>query len=63
MPRRPLVVLLAISSAEKPPTRGPAGSLDAITDVGGVEGGQTTIIRGDDIRTGVTAVLPHGGNL
>jgi D-aminopeptidase len=41
----------------------PAGPLDAITDVAGVEVGQTTIIRGDDIRTGVTAVLPHSGNL
>ena len=41
----------------------PAGSLDAITDVAGVEVGQTTIIRGDNIRTGVTAILPHAGNL
>jgi D-aminopeptidase len=41
----------------------PAGPLDAITDVAGVEVGQTTIIRGDNIRTGVTAVLPHAGNL
>ena len=41
----------------------PSGSLDAITDVAGVEVGQTTIIRGDNIRTGVTAVLPHSGNL
>jgi len=39
------------------------GPLDAITDVVGVEVGQTTIIRGDDIRTGVTAILPHSGNL
>jgi D-aminopeptidase len=41
----------------------PAGPLDAITDVAGVEVGQTTTIRGDNIRTGVTAVLPHSGNL
>lgn len=41
----------------------PTGQLDAITDVSGVEVGQTTIIRGDNIRTGVTAVLPHSGNL
>jgi D-aminopeptidase len=41
----------------------PTGPLNAITDVGGVEVGQTTIIRGDNIRTGVTAVLPHSGNL
>lgn len=41
----------------------PAGPLDAITDVAGVEVGHTTIIRGDDVRTGVTAILPHPGNL
>jgi len=41
----------------------PAGPLNAITDVAGVKVGQTTLIRGDNIRTGVTAILPHGGNL
>jgi D-aminopeptidase len=41
----------------------PVGPLNGITDVAGVEVGQTTIIRGDNIRTGVTAVLPHRGNL
>lgn len=41
----------------------PTGPLNAITDVAGVEVGQTTIIRGDNVRTGVTAVLPHTGNL
>jgi D-aminopeptidase len=41
----------------------PAGPLDAITDVAGVTVGQTTLIRGDDIRTGVTAIVPHPGNL
>src|ERR1700704_6652241 len=41
----------------------PTGPLNAITDVDGVEVGQTTIVRGDNIRTGVTAVLPHSGNL
>jgi D-aminopeptidase len=41
----------------------PTGPLNAITDVAGVEVGHTTITRGDDIRTGVTAVLPHSGNL
>jgi D-aminopeptidase len=41
----------------------PTGPLDAITDVADVEVGHTTIIRGDNIRTGVTAVLPHAGNL
>jgi D-aminopeptidase len=41
----------------------PTGPLNAITDVSGVLVGQTTIVRGDNIRTGVTAILPHGGNL
>jgi D-aminopeptidase len=41
----------------------PTGPLDAITDIAGVEVGHTTIIRGDDVRTGVTAILPHPGNL
>ncbi len=41
----------------------PTGPLNAITDVAGVEVGQTTIIRGDNVRTGVTAVLPRTGNL
>ena len=39
------------------------GPLNAITDVDGVTVGQITLISGDDIRTGVTAILPHGGNL
>lgn len=39
------------------------GSLNAITDVPGVRVGQVTIERGRDVRTGVTAILPHGGNL
>ena len=39
------------------------GPLNYITDVDGVAVGHTTIIRGDDVRTGVTAVLPHAGNL
>jgi D-aminopeptidase len=39
------------------------GPHNAITDVNGVRVGQTTVISGDDVRTGVTAVLPHGGNL
>jgi D-aminopeptidase len=41
----------------------PPGPRNAITDVAGVKVGQTTLIRGDNIRTGVTAILPHGGNL
>ena len=39
------------------------GPLNAITDVDGVKVGQVTIARGRHINTGVTAVLPHGGNL
>ena len=41
----------------------PTGPLNAITDVAGVKVGHTTIIQGDNIRTGVTAILPHDGNL
>jgi D-aminopeptidase len=41
----------------------PTGPLDAITDVAGVEVGHTTIVDGDDLHTGVTAILPHPGNL
>ncbi len=39
------------------------GSANAITDVPGVLVGHATIVKGDSVRTGVTAVLPHGGNL
>jgi len=39
------------------------GALNAITDVAGVRVGHTTLLQGDSIRTGVTAVLPHAGNL
>ena len=39
------------------------GKLNAITDVAGVKAGHTTLIKGDSVRTGVTAILPHGGNL
>ena len=38
------------------------GKLNAITDVAGVRVGQVTLSEGDNIRTGVTAILPHGGN-
>lgn len=41
----------------------PTGEWNAITDVEGVSVGQTTLIEGDSIRTGVTAILPHSGNL
>ena len=39
------------------------GPLNAITDVAGVLVGQTTVREGDSVRTGVTAILPHSGNL
>ncbi|MGQ2931170.1 MAG: P1 family peptidase [Sphingopyxis sp.] len=39
------------------------GPLNSITDVDGVRVGQVTRIEGADVRTGVTAILPHGGNI
>ncbi len=39
------------------------GPLNAITDVDGVRVGHVTLATGDTIRTGVTAIVPHGGNL
>ncbi|MFT6880187.1 MAG: D-aminopeptidase [Algoriphagus sp.] len=39
------------------------GKNNAITDVEGVKVGHTTLVIGDSIRTGVTAILPHSGNL
>ncbi|RAK02371.1 D-aminopeptidase [Larkinella arboricola] len=41
----------------------PTGALNAITDVPGVRVGQVTLQEGQSIRTGVTAILPHSGNL
>ncbi len=41
----------------------PPGKWNAITDVAGVRVGHATMIEGDSVRTGVTAILPHGGNL
>ncbi len=38
------------------------GPLNAITDVAGVRVGQLTVIDGDSVRTGITAILPHPGN-
>jgi D-aminopeptidase len=72
-----MMLLIASASAQNASSRGrsrasdlglkvgilPSGPLNAITDVAGVEVGHTTIIRGDDVRTGVTAILPHPGNL
>jgi D-aminopeptidase len=39
------------------------GPLNAITDVDGVRVGHTTIVEGEAVRTGVTAIVPHGGNV
>ena len=41
----------------------PSGARNAITDVDGVRVGHTTIVEGERVRTGVTAILPHGGNV
>ena len=41
----------------------PPGTHNAITDVAGVRVGHSTVVEGDSIRTGVTAILPHDGNL
>src|ERR1043166_5386715 len=69
----PLFILLIAASAqsERPRARDlgiapgvfPPGPLNAITDVAGVRVGHVTLIEGDSIRTGVTAILPTGGNL
>lgn len=39
------------------------GQLNSITDVAGVRVGQTTLVKGDSVRTGVTAILPYDGNI
>ena len=41
----------------------PTGDYNSITDVTGVKVGHTTVIQGDSVRTGVTVILPHGGDL
>jgi D-aminopeptidase len=68
-----LLILMSQTSSEKPRPRArdlgiivgilPAGRLNAITDVAGVRVGHTTLVRGENVRTGVTAILPHSGNL
>jgi D-aminopeptidase len=66
-----LINLVSGSASERPRLREfgiktgslPPGPLNAITDVAGIKVGQVTLIEGPDIRTGVTAVLPHGGNI
>ena len=65
------VLLLAASPEARPRIRDlgvtpgifPPGQWNAITDVEGVRVGHRTLVRGDSVRTGVTAILPHGGNL
>lgn len=41
----------------------PTGKWNAITDVSGVKVGHVTLIEGSDVRTGVTTILPHDGNI
>lgn len=41
----------------------PTGASNSITDVSGVKVGHTTVLKGDSVRTGVTAILPHSGNI
>lgn len=41
----------------------PTGKLNAITDVAHVQVGHCTVVQGDNVRTGVTAIIPHTGNL
>ncbi|MDX1940944.1 MAG: P1 family peptidase [Saprospiraceae bacterium] len=41
----------------------PTGANNAITDVAGVKVGQVTLVQGDSVRTGVTAILPYDGNV
>jgi len=70
-----IAVLLAVLATTATPARPrarelgitpgilPTGALNAITDVAGVRVGQATVVRGETVRTGVTVILPHGGNL
>src|SRR5262249_14681962 len=66
-----MTLVPTVSTAQRPRARDlgvkpgvfAPGKLNAITDVGGVRVGQTTVIQGDRVHTGVTAILPHGGNL
>lgn len=39
------------------------GPLNSITDVGGVAVGHVTLVQGENVRTGVTAIIPHPGNI
>jgi D-aminopeptidase len=69
------LVLVAFAAVQPNPSRprardigiapgaGSPGPLNAITDVAGVTVGHTTLVSGDTVRTGVTVVLPHSGNV
>lgn len=66
-----MVVALAVAPPDKPRARElgitvgrlAPGALNSITDVAGVRVGHATIVRPPNVRTGVTAVLPHARNL
>ena len=66
-----LVVSLLVQQSGRPRARDlgiapgslTPGPLNAITDVADVRVGHVTLVEGDNVRTGVTAILPHGGNL
>ena len=66
-----LLVVGVVQAAERPRARDvgvvigtmPTGPRNAIVDVPGVAVGHATVIEGDRVRTGVTAILPHGGDL
>jgi D-aminopeptidase len=67
----PFALLAALDAQQRPRARDlgiapgllTPGALNAITDVEGVRVGHTTITEGDRVRTGVTAIVPHGGNV
>jgi len=66
-----LLLIVRASGEERPrardlgirPGAGQPGAVNAITDVSGVLVGHTTVVEGDNVRTGVTAIRPHTGNL
>ncbi len=70
-PHLPNYFSITVLAAERPRARDlgitpgvlTPGPLNAITDVAGVRVGQVTLNEGDRVRTGVTAILPHAGNL
>ncbi|MGG7666007.1 P1 family peptidase [Dyadobacter sp. BHUBP1] len=64
-----LILPITLAAQKRPRDLGikigvlPTGALNAITDVTGVKVGQVTLTEGADVRTGVTAILPHDGNM